>query len=114
MQTRSRNVIQRCQNRVDACATKYRVARAALEGLACRVDKVGWERMFPILHDSDVRGMTEAALRGTEEGAGEGRRTLTWIWTTLGVGAQVGEDAGLQDGMYYYYEFCFQILQANQ
>lgn len=98
MQTRSRGVIQNCQDRVDGSALKYRVARDALVHLSRRLNNLGWEAALPVLKDTDVRGMTEAALRGEEESIGEGRRTLTWIWTTLGVGAQVGGDEGLQDG----------------
>lgn len=91
--TRARSVIQRCDTRVDACATRYRVAHAALVALGPRLGKIGWEAQLRPLLASDVRGMTEAALGDTE-----GRRTLTWIWTSLGVGSGLTEEAGLEDG----------------
>lgn len=119
MQTRSRTVISRCESRVQAFTKTYRVARLALVGLARRLDKPGWEMDCPELKDDDVRGMTERSLREADTTEAEraarrlaqasrpgsgGRPTraeqgaLSWIWTNIGVGAQVVGDEGLNDG----------------
>jgi hypothetical protein len=88
--TRSKNIISRTDDKVTACATKYRIARAAVKILAKHLKKSGWEVKLPRLNDPDIRGMT-AGL----EGESEGKRTLSWIWKTAGVGSQ---DAGMNDG----------------
>jgi hypothetical protein len=93
--TRSRTIIQRADAKVQASATKYRVARSALMSLARTLSKVGWDTGFPQLATRDVRGIAVGLEDDTE-----GRRTLSWIWTRLGVAAQVAGDQYLHDGAF--------------
>jgi hypothetical protein len=88
--TRSKNIISRTDDKVKACATKYRIARAAVKTLARHLKKSGWEAKLLLLNDADIRGMMVGL-----EGESEGKRTLSWIWKTTGVGSQ---DAGMNDG----------------
>jgi hypothetical protein len=92
--TRSRTIIQRADVKVQSSATKYRVARSALMSLARTLNKVGWDTSLPHLADKDVRGISVGL-----EGETEGRRTLSWIWTRLGVAVQATGDHHLHDGV---------------
>jgi hypothetical protein len=92
--TRSRTIIQRADIKVQSSATKYRVARHALVNLALTLSRVGWETSLPRLADKDIRGIS-AGL----EGETEGRRTLSWIWTRVGVAVQATGDQHLHDGV---------------
>ena len=65
--------------------------------------KKSWIDDFPRLED--VRGMTEKSLRNAEvplamQSGVEGTHVLSWIWTSLGAGAQIMSmgDEGLHDG----------------
>lgn len=89
--TRSRTNIQRSQDKVDAAALKYNIARKALVILGGILGETEWALTLRVLRPEDVRGMTEALL-----GESEGRRTLSWIWRTVGIGENV--DKGLHDG----------------
>jgi hypothetical protein len=98
---KSHTLIQRCESRVLLFVKTYRRAREAIESLSRPLSRSGWEGQLPALNDGDVKGMTETALRDAEEPEGtkrsEGHRELSWIWTTLGAGTQVMEDAALND-----------------
>lgn len=89
--TRSRTIIQRSQDNANAAAQKYKIARKALLVLGAILGESEWQGILRELHDTDIRGMSEAALRDSE-----GRRTLSWIWRTVGIGEDV--DKGLHDG----------------
>lgn len=77
---RSRAVIDTVQLKIDAAATKYRTAWAALDSLSVKLSKLTWQVEFPKLNNDDIRGMTEAQAGG--EGETEGRRlvSVSWIW----------------------------------
>lgn len=111
--TRSNDVIARCQAKVQAAAARYRSARLAFCTLSHRlhVDE-GWKTKFPILKDHDIRGMAaeeddSASARkkrrklpgGKDKVIGsEGHKKLSWIWTHSGAGEQANGDAILSDG----------------
>lgn len=98
--TRSRSMIHRVEVRVAAAVTKYRTARLALNMLGARLGKVGWALAFPVLKDSDIRGLSDPEGNSSTRQAGpsEGRRTLSWIWTRLGDGTEGNEDEHLHEG----------------
>lgn len=54
-----------------------------------------WETSLKILTDADVRGMSTGLADDSE-----GTRTMSWIWTTAGVGVDAVEDPGMNDGMF--------------
>ncbi|KAH7920330.1 hypothetical protein BV22DRAFT_1133151 [Leucogyrophana mollusca] len=75
--TRARNVLKSVDYKVSACAKKYQCARRALQALSVMVGKVGWEIALKELTQSDLRSMTDLV-----DGETEGRKKLTWIWTS--------------------------------
>lgn len=100
--TRSQTVISQTQNKVTACATRYRIARNALSRLATSLEKgTTWNLEFRLLNDGDIQGLPA-------EGWGEGRRMLSWIWTTQDVSDNVDNEPQLNDGNIDY--FTFQII----
>jgi hypothetical protein len=91
--TRVRNTINVVQARIDASGEGYRAARAALVSLAPLLGKTGWEGQLRPLEDADKREIAEA-----EGPVSEGKRTLSWIWKTIGVvGAK--DDSLLHDSL---------------
>jgi hypothetical protein len=99
--TRARNVIERATHRINVAAAKYRASRSALVVLSPLLGKVGWESILRVLDAKDVRAMTDdernmdPKARRKSERQSEGRRTVSWIWTTPGVSAD--ENASLHD-----------------
>lgn len=93
--TRARGVIDNVQNKVNTDAKHYRKARDALEVLSNVFGDQMWQRELRQLDDEDVRGMSEGLLMETE-----GRRTLSWIWRTPGIGSvdSSSENEGVQEG----------------
>lgn len=89
--TRARTLIQRTQRKSDAAADKYRVSYKALVVLGGILREADWQKSLRPLASDDVRGISEGLLRDSE-----GRRTLSWIWTIVGIGEQV--DKQLDDG----------------
>ncbi|KAF7970355.1 hypothetical protein HWV62_24332 [Athelia sp. TMB] len=81
--TRSSDTITRVRAKVAESAALYRTARTAIAHLGRRLKETGWARAFPLLQEEDVRQMTEGL-----EGESEGKRTMSWIWTTAGVGGE--------------------------
>jgi hypothetical protein len=85
--------------------------------LALPLSQVGWERNFPVLYDSDIKGLTDSSTpeyikelrslskksrpsKGCKDKAprtSEGHRDITWIWKQLG--NLDNTDELLQDGM---------------
>jgi hypothetical protein len=93
--TRCQNMIRSVQEKVNASATKYRTARAALIKLSSySTDNEGWRARLLVLGQEDIRPLKEG-----EEGESEGTRTLSWIWKVVGVGVD-SDDEGLQEGEY--------------
>jgi len=78
--TRSRAVIGTVQLKIDAAATTYRTAWAALESLAVKLLKISWQVEFPKLNNDDVRGMTEGQAGGEAETEGRRLVSVSWIW----------------------------------
>ncbi|KAJ8494663.1 hypothetical protein ONZ45_g13153 [Pleurotus djamor] len=74
--TRSIALIGNVQQRIKYTVERYRYGRKALESLAKRLDKPGWDAVILPLQDQDVRGLKE----GDDAGSSEGRRRLSWIW----------------------------------
>lgn len=95
---RSNDIIKRVRVKVDDSVERYRVARKALSHLGPILKQTGWASALPILRDEDVRQMAHGL-----EGDTEGHRTLSWIWTSQGIGGDrdVAED-GVQEGMCIY------------
>ena len=91
--TRSQNTIRRVQNKVNASAAKYRIARHALGLLSRHVGGSDWSTRLLHLAPEDIRPLMDG-----EEGESEGRRTLSWIWKVVGVSDQ-SQDDGMQEGM---------------
>ncbi|KAJ8522798.1 hypothetical protein ONZ45_g627 [Pleurotus djamor] len=75
--TWSVSLIGNVQQHINHTVQRYRVSQTALEGLAKRLKKSGWESMILPLQDSDVRSLKE----GDDAGSSEGRRRLSWIWS---------------------------------
>jgi hypothetical protein len=91
--TKSRDVINKLENRIAACVTRYNTARSALLQLTKRQGKsLAALNKFKVLAKDDVRGMAARAL-----GDSEGNRTLSWIWTVHGVAAKSGSNVELHD-----------------
>lgn len=89
--TRSQSAIRQVELKRGASAAKYRAARRALVTLAPRLSKPpGWERELKILTSDDIQPMPVGGELG------EGRRRLSWIWMSPGVG--LSEEEGMHDG----------------
>ncbi|KAF8234662.1 hypothetical protein L208DRAFT_1434610 [Tricholoma matsutake] len=117
--TRSRGLLDRLEVKVSTAAAKYRAARHAISTLAPSLSRVGWKVEFPVLNDSDIRGLTDSSTpihshpsEGQEAPKAkknsktlhqsEGRRDITWIWKKLGT--LDNSDELLQDDLRI--EFC--------
>ena len=115
--TRSQGLIDRLEVKVRAAMEKYRAARHAISTLSPLLNQYGWDVNFPVLNDSDIRGLTDASApnrskklhkSGAQDTStpahskglrdSEGRREITWIWKRLGT-LENGDEL-LQDGMY--------------
>ncbi|KAF8065144.1 hypothetical protein FPV67DRAFT_1671429 [Lyophyllum atratum] len=86
--TRSRGIITRMDTKIKSAAAKYRAARKALGSLAFALEKLGWETLFPVLLDGDIRALDEAQasayMRPTDARPSKGRTTISWIWMKIG------------------------------
>lgn len=91
--TRARNTLKGIDGRIQRSKAKYRAARAALNMLAPILGQVGWDATFRVLNDDDVRAAEDPSA--TLATTSEGRRQLSWIYTTAG--ASDSGDAGMQD-----------------
>ncbi|TFK80129.1 hypothetical protein K466DRAFT_504425 [Polyporus arcularius HHB13444] len=75
--TRANTIIKAVDAKIDADAERYRAAYGALRTLAIPLVKTDWQaRLLPLLQ-ADIRHVTEA-----ESGQSEGRRKLSWIWSS--------------------------------
>ncbi|KAH8106476.1 hypothetical protein DFH11DRAFT_1691850 [Phellopilus nigrolimitatus] len=88
-QTRARSVLTLFQEKIDRVANRYRAAQAALVSLG--PEEKQWDKRFPTLDANDVRGPgkeSDDAPRHKRKKAtanakeSEGRRVLSWIWTS--------------------------------
>ena len=85
--TRSRSLISRIQDKIEASANRYRSIRAALVKLGPHVNEFHWLNVLKELRDEDTIGLTTDDVGGSE-----GRRKLSWIWRIHGVaGEEVDE-----------------------
>lgn len=100
--TRCQNLIHTVQVRVDACATKYNTARAALQKLSRWVYSTEWQSRLLPLAQEDIRPLMEG-----EEGQSEGHKKLSWIWKVVGVGDN-SDNEGVQEG-----KFCMLVHLAD-
>ena len=99
--TRSRESLGRVSARIETCVAKYRAARAVLDALDPD-PTAAWRHDFLILHEKDIRGMSEPKLTDHPEperakaiqarmllSGGippEGSQTLSWIWRGMPIG----------------------------
>lgn len=88
--TRARNTLKSVESRLQGSAAKYRRARAALKALSTVLQKVGWDTTLRPLLEEDLRSLSIGV-----DGQSEGRRTISWIWQTVGVAGN--DDAELQE-----------------
>jgi hypothetical protein len=88
--TRARNTLKGVEAKIQASAAKYRAAHTALKILGRSLGTVGWEGTLQVLKDEHIRGLSTR-----EDGKSEGRRTVSWIWQTIGVSGN--ENADLQE-----------------
>ncbi len=80
--TRARNAISGVQVRIDGAAEEYRCAFNALQSLESNLLEFGWkEELLPLVPE-DIRDLSEGKY-----GESEGRRTISWIWRTVGMRA---------------------------
>ncbi|KAG8216254.1 hypothetical protein J3R82DRAFT_8297 [Butyriboletus roseoflavus] len=91
--TRAQNTLNTVKDRIKSSISKYHAARMALVSLSPGLEKTRWDAVIRELQDDDIHGLTVGL-----DGQTEGRRTLSWIWQTLGVSENQDED--LQDGKY--------------
>ncbi|KAF8062351.1 hypothetical protein FPV67DRAFT_1563697 [Lyophyllum atratum] len=91
--TRARNAIATVQTRIDGCAEDYRAAHSALLALSPLLKKVGWRDQLLSLAAEDIR-----ELAG-EEGVGQGKTVMSWIWTTRGVAGIGADDEVFRDAL---------------
>lgn len=92
--TRSNANIQKISDRLATTAKAYRHARNALSILGSCLEKPRtWQNILKELRDEDIRGMSTGLADDTE-----GTRTLSWIWTTMGITGDGAEDPGMHDG----------------
>ena len=88
--TRSVNVLNRVNSKINYSIKKYRQIRVLLLRLSKILMKVGWEAQLKVLQDEDVRPLDEDMRpldEGDESSVSEGRRVLSWIWKVQGVGS---------------------------
>ncbi|KAF7968772.1 hypothetical protein HWV62_29344 [Athelia sp. TMB] len=90
--TRSSDTLSRIRAKVDESVACYRIARAAIATLGFKLKETGWAQAFPLLKEEDVRQMAEGV-----DGESEGTRTMSWIWTTAGVGGNKDSAEGPQE-----------------
>ncbi|KAG6808347.1 hypothetical protein H0H92_004412 [Tricholoma furcatifolium] len=83
--TRSQALMTSIEQRIKAAALKYNDIRGRLVTLSISTHYSGWDAVLKVLTDEDLRGLT-----ADEEGFGEGRRKLSWIWSMSGGDAVEG------------------------
>jgi hypothetical protein len=113
--TRGQGILCQINIRIHAAKLRYRYAQQALLKLKGHRE---WETQFRVLQDDDVRALNDRSLREEEQAqdehlgalgvadglpaigvvvAGEGHRTLSWIWYVHSTTAE--GDAKLHEGV---------------
>lgn len=91
--TRSMHLLDTLRTKIRATTLRYQVSRRALTVLAPLLSKgTLWEKVLLPLEAGDVRGLSVADM-----GDSEGRRKLSWIWTTHGIATGIDDDERLHD-----------------
>jgi hypothetical protein len=91
--TRSQNIINSIQDKVNASAAMYTRARNALTKLSDPLGEHQWRTKLLVLAPEDIHPLKEG-----EAGESEGMRKLSWIWKVVGIAGH-SEDEGLQEGV---------------
>jgi hypothetical protein len=120
--TRGQGILRQINIRIHAAKLQYCYARQALLKLKGHGE---WETQFRVLQDDNVWALNDRSLREEEQAqdkqlgalgvadglpaigvvvAGEGHRTLSWIWYVHSTMAE--GDAKLHEGMEYLYLLC--------
>ena len=89
--TRSQNLINHIQGKVNTSAAMYRRAHNALTKLSGPLGEHLWRAKLLALAPEDIHPLAE----GEES---EGKRKLSWIWKVVGV-VEDSEDKDVQEGM---------------
>ncbi|KAJ7807758.1 hypothetical protein B0H14DRAFT_3482945 [Mycena olivaceomarginata] len=126
--TRGQGILRQINIRIHAAKLRYRYARQALLKLKGHGE---WETQFWVLQDDDVRALNDRSLREEEQAqdeqlgalgvadglpaigavvAGEGHRTLSWIWYVHSTTAE--GDAKLHEALRV--EWCKAYSRANR
>jgi len=95
--TRARNCLKALDTKLNAAATRYRVAYHALSTLGPLLGQVGWKGQLRPLADDDICALSI----GYDLCPGEGRRRVSWIWRICGYSEQATDnesDDGFQEG----------------
>ena len=118
--TKSRELVDRVSNRIEACVDKYRAAHSALDALDPD-PAASWRHDFLTLKAGDIRGMSESMLpdhpdpdrakaiqaRKLLNGGvfPQGSQTLSWIWRGVPTGPEgaTGYNEGLFTFSLYYF-----------
>ena len=95
--TRAQNCLKALDTKINAAATRYRVAYHALSALGLLLGQVGWKGQLRLLADDDICALSI----GYDLCPGEGRRHVSWIWRVCGYSEQATDnksDDGFQEG----------------
>ncbi|KAK7442561.1 hypothetical protein VKT23_016159 [Stygiomarasmius scandens] len=80
--TRSSATIEKVQNKINACAVRYRISRVALLVLGKTLKKSSdWQNHLKELKDEDLRALTQENFDADKEKDAR----MSWIWCTEGV-----------------------------
>ncbi|KAG5650356.1 hypothetical protein H0H81_012537, partial [Sphagnurus paluster] len=92
--TRSNAAIETAMESMNAAATKYHAARAALVTLSPGLDTPVWQTSLCALQEEDLRSLSEGLFADTE-----GTQTPSWIWLHHDVAADQDTDPSLNDAL---------------
>ncbi|KII87217.1 hypothetical protein PLICRDRAFT_112660, partial [Plicaturopsis crispa FD-325 SS-3] len=96
--TRTRVLLARIDNQVQASAGAYRIARKALVVLGSLLGKeTSWMTTHLELQPEDVRGLSQEGVHGN--GPSSSRHNLSWIWLVQGAMGEEVEDVSLSDAL---------------
>ena len=95
--TRARNCLKTLDVKINAAATKYRMAHRSLTVLGASLGLVGWQDKLHPLLDEDISSLTDAF----DLWPGKGRHRVSWIWRMCGYSERAIEneaDDSFQEG----------------
>ncbi|KIK52663.1 hypothetical protein GYMLUDRAFT_251034 [Collybiopsis luxurians FD-317 M1] len=79
---RSQNDVDRLNDKISACAARYRIHFKMIEKFSDKLGKVNWSNSLKSLRNEDIRSIS----RGKDNNpTGEGYVISSWIWNTPGV-----------------------------